>query len=72
MCRVFTCTGAEREAHPLLGAVENHVEALHDGGSDDEAVGRRRHAESEAVQRAVDVCDWLNVQLGEGQAEARM
>lgn len=59
----LTCTSADSEAHPLLGAVEGHVEALHHRGADHKAVDRRGDAKSEAVQRTFHICDWLNVQL---------
>ena len=59
----LTCTCADGEANSLLGAVEGHVEALHHGGANHQAVNRRGDAESETVQRAAHVCDWLNVEL---------
>lgn len=59
----LTCTAAECEAQSPLGAVEHHVEAFHNSSADHQAVSRRRHSETEAVQRAVHVCDWLDVQL---------
>lgn len=61
----LTCAAAEGEAQSALGAVEHHVEALHDGGADHQTVDRRRHAEAEAVQRSVHTGDLLDVELGE-------
>lgn len=59
----LTCAGAEGEAQPPLGAVEDHVEAFHHRGSDHQPVDRRGHPEAEAVQRAVQVGDLLDVEL---------
>lgn len=61
-----TCTGAEGEAQPPLGAVKHHVEALHHGGADHQPVHGRGHAEAEAVQRSVQVGDLLDVELRGG------
>lgn len=62
MC-ILTCTVAKCEAQPPLGAIKHHVEAFHNGRTDHQPVHGGRHAKSEAVQRAVHVCDLLDVKL---------
>lgn len=61
--RYLTCAVAEGEAQPLLGAVEDHVETLHHSCTDHQAIDRRGHPETEAVQCSVYVGDLLDVKL---------
>lgn len=68
----LTCTRADSEAHPLLGAVKGHIEALHHRGADHQATGRRRDAKSEAVQCTFHIGDWLNVQLQRANGSAAL
>lgn len=65
----LTCTAAGREAQSPLGAVEHNVEAFHNGSADHQAISWRRQPEAEAVQRAVHVCDWLDVELRHDREE---
>lgn len=60
---LLTSAGAHGEAHTFVDAVEDDVEALHDCGSEHQAAGGGRDAESVAAQRAVHVRDRLDVKL---------
>lgn len=57
----LTCTRAHCKAHPLLGSVEDDIEALQDSGSNHQATSGGGNAKAIAVQGVVEVLDGLDI-----------
>lgn len=53
----LTCTAAYSETQPLVSSIKNHIEALHDGGTNHQPISRRRHSKAKAIERAILICD---------------
>ena len=66
----LTCTGARCEAHPLLGSVEDDIEALHHRGTDHQRVCGWGNAESVTFIIQAGPHHGLNVKLFVGEERA--